>query len=243
MAKQKKSPVWVVIALIIAVVSWYMKRQEAEKNGFPAEATSEQRVKGASSASPRSGSSSSARPAASKIDVSKGGYEVLENCRLSDSHRNDGDSFFVKYSGSETEFRLYFTDTPESKYKEYRNGQSNGKRLDQQGDYYGGLDRKATAQVGIAAKNYVKKILGKHDFRVATRWEDVYGPDRKYAFVLVNVDGKERYLHELLVSNGLARIHTKPADLPDGTSASKQKRKLYKMESEAKQAGRGGWGM
>ena len=226
MAKRKKSPVWVVVGLLIAVASWCLKNQEEGRNFQSSEVSSFQKTE---------------ETQAGRRTL--GEYDILEGCRLSANRRNDGDSFFVKYAGGESEFRLYFADAPESKYKEYRGGDSNGKRLGQQGDYFGGLTRSQTTQLGMVAKNYVKKVLSKQPFKVMTRWEGVYGPERKYAFVIVQENGEERFLHEILVSKGMARIHTKPANLPDGTRASKQKRKLYKLESEAKKAGRGGWGM
>lgn len=61
-------------------------------------------------------------------------------------------------------------------------------------------------------------------------------------FVEVIGNGRPRWLHELLVERGLARILTKPADLPDGTPAAKQKQHLKSLESAARRAGRGAWG-
>ena len=69
----------------------------------------------------------------------------------------------------------------------------------------------------------MKKLLSKNDFQVLTKWEDVYGPDRKYCLVVVPWEGKKVYLHELLVGSGLARIHTRGADLPGGRDYREQK--------------------
>lgn len=167
-------------------------------------------------------------------------YELLENCRLVRNRRNDGDSFFVKHSKGETEFRLYYVDAPESAYKEYRGGENNGARLDDQAAYFD-LDREGAVATGIEAKNYIYDLLGKGSFTVVTKWENVYGPERKYAFVIVDVLGQQVYLHEALVQKGLARIHTKPASLPSGESTKAQLKKLRGLESLAKSQGSGAW--
>jgi len=59
---------------------------------------------------------------------------------------------------------------------------------------------------------------------------------------MVDWQGKDVWLHELLVAQGLVRIHTKPYTLPDNTSASEQKKKLKELEALAKKEKRGGWG-
>jgi endonuclease YncB( thermonuclease family) len=167
-------------------------------------------------------------------------YEVLEGCELVTNKRNDGDSFFVKHAGGETEFRLYYVDAPESAYKEYRNGENNGKRLDQQAEYFG-IDREGTVAAGVEAKDLMLYLLEGQPFTVITKWENVYSPERKYAFVVVEETGKEAYLHEILVQNGLARIHTKPTSLPDGTGVDEQLDKLKSLERSAKAEKRGAW--
>ncbi|MDB4562931.1 hypothetical protein N9113_04845 [Akkermansiaceae bacterium] len=71
------------------------------------------------------------------VKTSGAGLELLSKCRLITGRNGDGDSFHVKHEKGETEFRLYFVDTPESQYKTYGGGESNGKRLDQQAAYFG----------------------------------------------------------------------------------------------------------
>ena len=44
--------------------------------------------------------------------------------------------------------------------------------------------------------------------------------------------GREVYLHELLVLRGLARVHTKGTDLPGGRSREEQEGMLEKWEAE-----------
>lgn len=237
MAKKKASPGWVVVALVVAAVSFYFKQQETvdqalSSSGSVVAEASEPNFSGSSS-------NTAASPSVGKL----GGYEVLHGCRLVKNRRNDGDSFTVKHAKGETEFRIYFVDAPESKYKEYRNGENNGERLSQQGDYFGGLDRDETVAVGVKAKELMVDVLRGKTFTVMTKWENVYGPQRRYAFVLVNVEGRESYLHQILVEKGLGRIHTRGAALPNGVSYSRHKQHLMKLEREAKKARRGAWGM
>ena len=49
-------------------------------------------------------------------------------------------------------------------------------------------------------------------------------------------------LEETLVREGLVRIHTKGADLPDGTPVKERLKQLRELEKDAKQARRGAWG-
>jgi len=171
----------------------------------------------------------------------KGDYEVYRNCRLVDHRGNDGDSFHAIVNGETEELRLYFVDTPESAIKKYRDGNSNIKRVQQQANYFESIEVDDATDIGKKAKAFTQKVL-KKGFNVYTAREFVYGPPRIYAFVEVEHKGEKRFLHELLVEKGYARIYTKPLDLPDGTRKSKQLSKLRKMEKIAKSSKLGGWG-
>ena len=169
-------------------------------------------------------------------------FTWLKQCSLVTSHKgNDGDSFKIKHEQGETEFRLYFVDAPESKFKSYRDGNDNGKRIDEQGAYFGMKDRNFTTSVGQQAKQFTVNLLTKNPFTIATVWENVYGPDRKYGFVIVDIEGKKHFLHELLIAKGLGRIHTKPHYLPQGRASYKQKDHLRSLETLAKKNKQGGW--
>ena len=226
MAKAKKSLTWRVGGLlVVCAIAWIQYQETLDSKSAP--------VKAGSAVSSKTSSS-----------VRKSGdFDVLSGCKLISHRHNDGDSFHVSTSKGEFEFRLYYVDTPESAAKTYRGGDNNYKRLAQQGKAMGGLSRKQTTSIGMEAKHFVKNLLGKRSFRVFTRWEGVYGPERKYAFVMVQWNGKTRYLHEVLTEKGLVRIHTKPAALPDGTSVSSQMRHLRKLEKTAKSNHLGAWGV
>ena len=178
----------------------------------------------------------------SEVKTSGAGLELLGNCKLITGRNSDGDSFHVKHSKGENQFRLYFVDTPESEYKEYGGGESNGERLDEQGEYFNGLDRKETTTIGKDAKAFVLNLLKKKPFKVLTKWEDVVRPGREYCFVIVDWEGQEVYLHELLVAQGLVRVHTRGADLPGGRGWKQQREYLEKWERDVAKAGIGAWG-
>lgn len=176
------------------------------------------------------------------VKTSGAGLELLENCRLITGRNSDGDSFHVKHEKGENQFRLYFVDTPESEYKEYGRGENNGERLDEQGEYFNGMDRDDVTKVGKDAKAFVLNLLKEQEFKVLTKWEDVVRPGREYCFVIVNWEGREVFLHELLVAQGLVRVHTRGADLPGGRGWRQQREYLEKWEKEVAKAGVGAWG-
>ncbi|MDB4387091.1 hypothetical protein N9Z15_02665 [Akkermansiaceae bacterium] len=177
------------------------------------------------------------------VKTSGAGLELLSKCRLITGRNGDGDSFHVKHEKGETEFRLYFVDTPESQYKTYGGVESNGKRLDQQAAYFGMSSRDEITKVGKEGKVFTKNILFKGDFKILTKWEDVVRPGRSYCLVIVEWEGKEVYLHELLVAQGLVRVHTRGCDMPHGRGWKEQRKYLEGWEEEVKAKGIGAWGM
>ncbi len=230
MAKQPKSMFWKVgVFLVACAVAWmqYQENSVSSKTGG-----SKKRV-----------IHSSKKAQESKKNAKK--YEVLKGCSLIPHKHNDGDSFHVRTpNGEDVEFRLYFVDTPESAAKTYGHGANNFKRLAEQGEYFGGLTQKQTVKIGAEAKHFVKSLLSKQKFQVTTRWEPVFNSARRYAFVTVQWQGKPRYLHEILVSKGYARIHTLGRPLPGGKkSYYQQKSYLKELEKSAKKNHRGAWGL
>jgi len=243
---------WLVIALAVAAVSWYMKKEQvgggtdtwkSVKTGEEVDMgiVADERVKMSNKGAGEKVEESAFTESLTAARVTNRQFEVLDDCKLKYHRNNDGDSFHVLHGGKETEFRLYYVDTAESQYKSYRDGNNNGDRIREQGDYFGGLNREQTTALGTQAKKFALNLLEKQAFTVVTQWENVDGPERKHAFVMVNWRGREVWLHELLVAQGLVRIHTKPFTLPDNTSASRQRRKLKELEADAKAAKRGGW--
>lgn len=169
----------------------------------------------------------------------QGEFDVYLNCSLASSKYNDGDSFLVSHGGAgKQEYRLYFVDTPESKDKPY---EDHKKRVGEQGVDLGGLSYQETLKIGKAAKAFTTQVL-KKPFTIFTTHELVYGGPRKYAFVQVEYKGGARWLHELLIENGLARVHTRGAETPDGNAYQKQKKHLKNVEKKARKESLGAWG-
>ncbi len=167
-----------------------------------------------------------------------GRYERIAGCRLAEHRWNDGDSFQVALpDGRREQVRLYFVDAPESAFKTYRNGENNHRRIAEQARDLGVSPERAV-ELGKQAKARVAEWLGEGTFELATEWDDPFGDRRYHAFVALPGGG---WLHERLVREGLVRIHTKGAALPDGTSEGAQQRHLRELESEARRAGRGAW--
>jgi endonuclease YncB( thermonuclease family) len=179
---------------------------------------------------------------AEKRNGQAGAYEIHRNCTLVEARNNDGDSFIVRLpTGKQAEFRLYFVDTPESAFKSYRGGETNHERIRQQAADMGGITPEQAVEIGKKAKSFSLGLLASRPFDIYTRWDSPFGDDRFHAFVEVKQAGKPRFLSELLVERGFARIKTKPADLPDGTPAAKQLGHLKALERDAKRAASGVW--
>lgn len=172
-----------------------------------------------------------------RADVAKqGDYQVIPGCQLVDHRNNDGDSFLVRLgTGEEVVLRLYFVDAPESRRHQY-----NGKRIGHQARYFG-ISDEDSVDLGMEAKRFVLHELEQNTFTVYTKWQEVYDSGRYYALVKLNLDGEDRWLHEVLVDRGLARIYTEGATMPDGEIASHHKGALKSLAKAAREAKRGGW--
>lgn len=217
---RRKSSGWMVVGtLLVGALLWWLDQQEASWQE-PGEYGKSSQVIGPESS----------------------GFRRIEGCTLVPHRHNDGDSFHVMVPGGrEEEFRLYFVDAPESAVKRYRDGNDNRERLADQARDFGGLSEAETTAVGQEAKSWTARILGQGPFIIYTRGEKVFGGPRLYALVEVREGGSPRWLHELLIEQGLARIHTKGNRLPDGTSRQDQEARLHVLERQAKNSGQGGW--
>jgi endonuclease YncB( thermonuclease family) len=156
-------------------------------------------------------------------------WQTLEACQLVESTINDGDSFRVHWNGGELTVRLYFADTPEADYR-FRD------RTKAQADYFGITEDQAV-EVGKMASKFTQEAL-KDGFSVRTRWQGVFSGQansRKYGIVSVG----DQDLAELLVANGLARIH----GMGIGGQTWEEVERLKGLEAEAKAEGRGAWGL
>ncbi len=157
---------------------------------------------------------------------------ILKNCQEIANDSNDGDSFHVRAAGKEYIFRLYFVDAPET-------DASFPDRVGEQAKYFH-LTLPQTLQLGDFAKRFTKERLSR-SFTVRTCLQDALGRSKKerfYAFI----ETGEGDLAELLVANGMARVHGSVAT-PEGLSTpGREREKLERLEREAKTAQVGGWG-
>lgn len=156
-------------------------------------------------------------------------WQVLEGCRLVECYNNDGDSFRVSWSEDEMTIRIYFADTPEVSPRYWD-------RIQAQADYFG-ITAEQVVEVGEMAREFTQRVLS-NGFNVQTRWQGVFGganAARKYGIVIVDGDD----LVDLLVANGLARIHGQGI----GGQTREKVERLRELEAESKAAGRGAWGL
>ncbi|MEX2380824.1 MAG: hypothetical protein WD490_00420 [Opitutales bacterium] len=161
-------------------------------------------------------------------------WTELDGVRLTENDSNDGDSFHARRNTTDYLFRLYYVDSTETDLR-YED------RVQEQAEYFGVTIQEAMKGAAEAAE-FVKNLLKDKGFTVYTRYEDARGSSTlKRYFAMVKIG--DRWLCELLVENGHARIFGKPSDLPDGTPARIHWARLRKLESGAKDAHRGTWGI
>ncbi|MFT5466804.1 MAG: endonuclease YncB(thermonuclease family) [Verrucomicrobiales bacterium] len=192
---------------------------------------------GGEKSKPKSGA-----PSPSTSAKSVNGYEQLLGCRMVDHRNNDGDSFFVRHGEREFELRLYFADCAEKYYSDRHEDQRN--RVKDQAKDFGGLSVEQTIQLGQKAKGFVAALLRDGSFKVYTDWERVYGGERFHGFVEIDdpdARSEKIFLCELLVREGLARIHTGGASTPDGRSERGFEADLEDLERMARKAKKGAW--
>lgn len=171
-----------------------------------------------------------------------GKYDIYHGCTLATDRGNDGDSFRVVFPDGRKEIvRLYFVDAPESAFKTYRGGENNHKRIQRQAEDLGGISPEDEVEIGKKAKTFTLDLLEKSPFTIYTEWDSPFNDRRYHGYVELSEGGKKRFLHELLVEQGLARIHTKGATMPDGTSERKQEDRLLTIEKAAKSKNAGAW--
>jgi endonuclease YncB( thermonuclease family) len=222
MARRSTQGIRLVLLLIFAVFAWYF--------GQPEDGVKRDRE--------RSGTSSP--PSSSASATRTGNYETYSGCRYEEHRQNDGDSFRVRLpDGRVEQFRLYYVDCPESDFRTYPGGADNHERIHEQAVIFGISDPQAV-EIGKRAKARAHEILTAGSFTVYTRWDDPFGDKRYHAFIL---PAGGPFLEETLVREGLARIHTKPAVMPDGTPSKQRQAQLRELEGEAKKVHRGAWGM
>jgi endonuclease YncB( thermonuclease family) len=93
---------------------------------------------------------------------------------------------------------------------------------------------------GQAAKAFVAELIAGKKFALYTRWASALGSSklpRHYA--VIEVDG--RGLADLLVENGLARLHGTKVNHPHGAKAADYLATLQALEDAAIRGKKGAW--
>jgi endonuclease YncB( thermonuclease family) len=227
--KRLKNLLWISLLLLLIGIQVWEESKHPPSSTLPS-------AKPTPSQSPSQKSPQKAKASTQTKGQASGGFETLIGGRLHEDRNNDGDSFKIFHDGKVMEFRLYFVDAPEKRLHQF-----NGERLDHQGRYFGKLTRDQTISIGQKAKAHTEQLLTSRPFRVVTRWQSVFESSRHYAFIFFEDTDEE--LSESLTRQGLARIYTEGTNLPDGRKKADFERHLKKIEAEAKQAKRGGWGL
>lgn len=250
--KTKSSGSWFTVLLVISALAiWAYDHkeaylaQDAKSSGQPS-AERPKTKPSSSKETPRPRKSGPNPPASTTSpQVEKmGGFEIYQNCVLMNVRGNDGDSFFIRlHDGREVQIRLYFVDTPESEFRTYADGDTNFDRIREQAEDLDHITSEQAVEIGKKGKDASLEILSKRPFTLYTRWDSPFVDGRFHAHIQVKIDGKTRWLHRVLIQRGLARIKTKGADLPDGTSADSEKQTLRDLEREAKRNKAGAWAL
>ena len=158
-------------------------------------------------------------------------WQTLDHCRYVQRSANDGDSFGVQCGHEKFVLRLYFVDATEANLRY-------GERSREQAQHYGAtLDD--TLKAGYQARDLVRSSLS-GAFLVLTRKANAQGRSSEPRYYgLVHVGG--RYLHEVLLLEGLARVKGVTTTMPDGERSRDYLTKLGALEQQARTQRIGAW--
>jgi endonuclease YncB( thermonuclease family) len=162
----------------------------------------------------------------------KKGWQRLDSCRYLADKNNDGDSFLVQCGRERFYARFYFVDAPEAHAHI-------APQLQDQYDYFG-VTLDELTRAGGRARDRVQAILGSRPFVIHTKHASAQGRAKTIRYYsLVEVDG--RYLHEVLLSEGLARNKGVRVALPTGHPGKSYAAALQQLEDQARLGRRGIW--
>jgi endonuclease YncB( thermonuclease family) len=144
----------------------------------------------------------------------------------------DGDSFRLRIGEEEQVFRLYYVDCPEADTRFTD-------RNEEQATYFG-ITPEQSLEAGKAAKDFVRTALIGKKLTVFTRWASALGSTKLPRYYAI-IEVENRNLADMLVENGLARLHGKSVTLPDGTKIDDYLNRLIELERLARENKRGAW--
>ena len=159
-------------------------------------------------------------------------WSQMAACRYVIDANNDGDSFLVQCGRERFYARLYFVDAPETNL-------SFPERVRQQYEYFG-VTLDELTRAGARARDLVQVLLRERQFVIHTKKSFAQGRSKATRYyALVQVDG--RYLHEILLSEGLARNRGTIVALPSGEKARVHAKRLQGLEDGARVGLKGLW--
>lgn len=167
-----------------------------------------------------------------------GAFWVLSAPQFVVTRSNDADTLRIRSGPREDVFVLYGVDAAQAAWTHPR-------RIADQAAYFRGVTQPKVLDVGARALAWVTQLLTSHPFIVYTKWARVPDTERYYAFVRVQIDGRQQDLGELLVRNGFAAPNGPVPDaVPEvGRTPDDYLRMLQRIQSQAKASRAGLWGM
>jgi endonuclease YncB( thermonuclease family) len=158
-------------------------------------------------------------------------WHTLNACRYLADEANDGDNFLVQCGREKFKVRLYFVDAPET-------DAAFPERVRQQYDYFG-VTMDELTRAGANARDRVRALLASRLFVVHTRYVFAQGRSKTPRYYgLVEFDG--RYLHQVLLAEGLARNKGATIALA-GQTGRQHAQTLQAIEERARLERRGVW--
>jgi endonuclease YncB( thermonuclease family) len=158
-------------------------------------------------------------------------WHVLSACSYVADKSNDGDNFLVQCGREKFHVRLYFVDAPET-------DASFPERVRQQYEHFG-VTLDELTRAGAKARDYVQAQLSARPFVIHTRYAYAQGRSKNPRYYgLVQFDG--RYLHQVLLAEGLARNKGTTIALADQKGKDHAKA-LQALEDRARLERRGVW--
>jgi endonuclease YncB( thermonuclease family) len=159
----------------------------------------------------------------------------FDGVTLDDSQSISGDSFYVKHGDNRYQLRLLFVDAPSGRLD--LSDLSDREKAKTEATYFG-ISPESAIRVGKMAESLTGKFLANKEFSAyVSQEEDESG--RRMAMVSIG----DKFLSQLLVENGLARIYGKQASIPQGLSASAFLATLKEAEAKARVSRKGAWGL
>ena len=165
-----------------------------------------------------------------------GAFWVLQHPQLVVSRSNDADTLRIKSGPKEDVFVLYSADAVQSSW-------THPKRIAEHAVSFGRIPEPRVLSGGAQALAAGTNLLQTHPFIVYTKYARVPDTERFYAFIRVEMDGRQMDLGEWLVRQGYATpTGVAPDAMPEaGRTPAEYLKDLQRALTQAKAATSGLW--